>query len=36
MSDLSHYVQKETHFGEEVYLIRKGAVSAQRCAGDFR
>jgi len=24
-----NYVQKETHFGEEVYLTRKGAVSAQ-------
>jgi tRNA-splicing ligase RtcB len=24
-----NYVQKETHFGEEVYLTRKGAVSAR-------
>lgn len=24
-----NYVQKETHFGEEVYLTRKGAISAQ-------
>ena len=25
-----NYVQKETHFGQEVYLTRKGAVSAKR------
>ena len=25
-----NYVQKETHFGEEVYVTRKGAVSAQK------
>lgn len=25
-----NYVQKETHFGEELYVTRKGAVSAQK------
>ncbi|MFZ1388258.1 MAG: RtcB family protein [Thiolinea sp.] len=25
-----NYVQKETHFGEEVYLTRKGAISARQ------
>jgi RNA-splicing ligase RtcB len=25
-----NYVQKETHFGEDVYVTRKGAVSARR------
>jgi len=25
-----NYVQKETHFGEELYITRKGAVSAQK------
>jgi tRNA-splicing ligase RtcB len=25
-----NYVQKETHFGQEVYLTRKGAVSAKK------
>jgi tRNA-splicing ligase RtcB len=25
-----NYVQKETHFGEEVYVTRKGAVSAKK------
>ena len=27
-----NYVQKETHFGEEVLVTRKGAVSAQKGA----
>ncbi|MDI5568707.1 RtcB family protein, partial [Salmonella enterica subsp. enterica serovar Kentucky] len=25
-----NYVQKEQHFGEEIYVTRKGAVSARR------
>ncbi|MDT9121033.1 RtcB family protein, partial [Escherichia coli] len=25
-----NYVQKETHFGEEILVTRKGAVSAQK------